>query len=600
MKADDGKRIKALLRFIYGDRAADEVYPKLMDILEEAFPGREAVSPEPSGGSCPITAGDALLIAYGDMLAAGGTEPGTGGPEGPGPEETGLIRLSRFLARRNRGSFSYLHILPFHPYSSDDGFSVIDYRKVDPRFGTWDDIAALGRQFKPVFDFVVNHGSVQSPWFKGFLAREEEYAGWYITRSADYDYSAVVRPRTHPLLSPFTRKDGSGIWVWTTFSADQADYDFSNPRVLLEFVKIFLEYVRRGAKIVRLDAIAYLWKEDGTPCLHHPKTHGVVKLFRAIIDALGLDILILTETNVPHEQNISYFGSRDEAHMVYNFALPPLVLHAAVSGDAGPLRAWARSLPGPERGCLFLNFLASHDGVGLTPAKGLVDEAAFAATLEEARNRGGLISYKASPEGPVPYELNCSYPSISAPESLGPPELRARAFLATQGVLLALSGLPAVYFHSWIGSEAWKEGPGLLGFNRAINRERPPIGGVEKELDDPASFRSHVYRGFNRLLGFRRREAAFNPDVPQQALDAGGAVFALLRGPAPEGRRVLCVQNLASNPAALDLPPGLCPPGGPLPRTLGLEPWETRWVAFGAGETRVLSTAAGDGDSSEL
>jgi sucrose phosphorylase len=606
MKADDEKRIRALLGFIYGDMAADEVYPQLMDILKGALPNREPVSPGKSGGKNPIVAGDALLIAYGDMLAAGspapeagGTAPYTGGPAprkkppagAPGPEETGLIRLSRFLAKRNQGSFSYLHILPFHPYSSDDGFSVIDYREVDSRFGTWDDLAVLGRQFKPVFDFVINHGSVRSPWFKGFLAREEAYSGWYITRPADYDYSAVVRPRTHPLLSPFTRQDGSEIWVWTTFSADQADYDFSNPRLLLEFVKIFLEYARRGAKIVRLDAIAYLWKEDGTPCLHHPKTHGVVKLFRAIIDALDLDLLILTETNVPHEQNISYFGRRDEAHMVYNFALPPLVLHAAVSGDAGPLRAWARGLPGPEEGYLFLNFLASHDGVGLTPAKGLVDDAAFAATLEEARNRGGLISYKASPEGPVPYELNCSYPSITAPESLGPPDLRARAFLSTQGTLLALSGLPAVYFHSWIGSEAWKEGPELLGFNRAVNREKPPIDRVEKELDDPASFRFHVYRGFNRLLEFRRREAAFNPDIPQQVLDAGGAVFALLRGPDPRGRRVLCVQNMASNPAALNLPPGLCPAGDLLPRTISLEAWETRWIAFGGGETQVLSTA---------
>jgi sucrose phosphorylase len=619
MKADAEKRIKGLLCFIYGDRTADEIYPKLMVILEEAFPNREGVSPEKPGGKSAVSAGDALLIVYGDMLAAeenaaGGTEPrGRPSAEAGGGEETGLARLARFLEKWNRGSFSYLHILPFHPYSSDDGFSVIDYREVDRRFGTWDDIDVLGRQFKPVFDFVLNHGSVESPWFKAFLAGDGEYAGWYITRPADYDYSTVVRPRTHPLLSPFTRKDGSKIHVWTTFSADQADYDFSNPRLLLEFVKIFLEYARRGAKIVRLDAIAYLWKEDGTPCLHHPKTHGVVKLFRAIIDALGLDMLILTETNVPHEQNISYFGGRDEAHMVYNFALPPLVLHAAISGDAGPLRAWARSLPGPEQGCLFLNFLASHDGVGLSPARGLVDEAAFAATLREAQNRGGLISYKASPEGPVPYELNCAYPGLTAPESLGPPELRARAFLATQGTLLALSGLPAVYFHSWIGSEAWKEGPELLGFNRAINREKPPIDRVEKELDNPGSFRSLVYRGFNRLLEFRRHEAAFNPDIPQTVLDAEGAVFALLRGPDQRGRRVLCAQNLASSPAALKLPPGLslppelCPPAlgsaatdsglrppgdcppGDSPGAISLEPWETRWIAFGGGgETRSL------------
>jgi sucrose phosphorylase len=383
------------------------------------------------------------------------------------------------------------------------------------------------------------------------------------------------------------------VHVWTTFSADQADYDFSNPRVLLEFVRILLEYAERGGRIVRLDAIAYLWKEDGTACLHHPKTHAVVRLFRAVVDALGLDLLILTETNVPHGQNISYFGEADaaEAHMVYNFALPPLVLHAAISGDAGPLRKWARSLPAPEPGRYFLNFLASHDGVGLTPARGLVDPGAFAATVAEAQKRGALVSYKASPEGPVPYELNCSYASVIAPPSLGPPELRARAFLAAQAVLLALPGLPAVYLHSWIGSEAWKEGPELLGYNRAINREKPPIDRVEAELADPDSFRARVYGLFKRLLKFRREEACFNPDVPHRIVEAPPSVFILLRGPGPGGRWALCAQNLGGMEAAFALPAGF--PAGELPSMeLALKPWETRWlVVEGAAVIKSLSTA---------
>jgi sucrose phosphorylase len=384
--------------------------------------------------------------------------------------------------------------------------------------------------------------------------------------------------------------------VWTTFSADQVDYDFSNPAVLLEFVRIFLEFARRGARIVRFDAIGYLWKEDGHPCIHHPKTHAVVKLFRAVAEALDLDMLILTETNVPHPQNVAYFGAGDEAHMVYNFALPPLVLHSMISADAGPLRAWARTLPspeteGPEKGRLFLNYLASHDGVGVVPAKGLVEDAAFAATIEEARRRGALVNYKDTPEGPVPYELNCNYLSIVAPPSLGSPGLRARAFLAAQAVLFSLSGLPGVYFHSWIGSEAWKEGPELLGYNRAINRERPPIDLVERQLDQPGSLRSLVYHGVNRLLSFRQAEDAFSPAVSQQVLDTGGAVFALLRGPVTSagsaGKRwVLCAQNLGAAPAVVPVHK----PGLPLD-SLDLKPWETRWIALGAGESRELSTA---------
>jgi sucrose phosphorylase len=571
--------IKSLLGFIYGENAAEGVYTDLAGIFEKFFPGRFARFEGGTAGS--VTNKDAMLIAYGDMLAP---------PEGGEPaRETGLSRLEGFLRKRNREAFTYLHLLPFHPYSSDDGFSVIDYRKVDSRFGTWEDIEKLGADFKLVFDFVINHGSVGSSWFKGFLGGESGCEGWYITRPEGYDSSAVVRPRTHPLLTPFIRKDGSTVHVWTTFSADQADYDFSNPKVFLEFMEIFLEYAKRGGRIVRLDAVAYLWKEDGTPCLHHPKTHGMVKLFRAVIDALGLDTLILTETNVPHRENVSYFGRGDEAHMVYNFALPPLVLHAMISADAAPLRSWAGTLPGPETGQRFLNFLASHDGVGLTPVRGgLVDEAAFAETIEEAKRRGALVSYKSTSRGPVPYELNCSYAETVAPPSLGDAALRARAFLASQAVLLSLSGLPAVYFHSWIGSTAWKEGPGLLGYNRAINREKPPLDRVEEELDDPGSFRSLVYEGFGRFLAFRQAEEAFDPGIPQKALDAEGSVFALLRGPDRRGRMALCAENLGPAPAGLEIPAGY----GAVPAAGGvsLEPWETRWIAWGAGGIRDIST----------
>ncbi|MDR0583980.1 MAG: sugar phosphorylase, partial [Treponema sp.] len=523
-----------------------------------------------------VTHKDALLICYGDMLS---------GPaeKSSGDGETALARLDRFLGEYNRGSFTCLHLLPFHPYSSDDGFSVIDYRRVDPRLGCWDDIERLGRFFKMTFDFVINHGSVQSEWFKRFLAGEEKYRNWYLTRSEHYDWSGVVRPRTHPLLTPFDKSDGSKTWVWTTFSADQADYDFSCPELLLEFIGIFLDYIRRGARMLRLDAIAYLWKEDGDACLHHPKTHAMVKLLRAIVDYLDLPVLILTETNVPHAENISYFGGNGdpEAHLVYNFALPPLVLHAAVSGDAAPLRNWAAGLPALPRGNCFLNFLASHDGVGLSPARDLVADAAFAQTIGEAKKRGALVSMKSSAAGPVPYELNCSWADTVAPESLGPPETQARAFLATYAAALAMPGLPAVYFHSWTGSRAWKEGPRLLGYNRAINREKPAIDRLERELAAEGSFRSLVLRGFEKLLAFRSAAPAFDPSSPCRVLESGGGLFALLRGPDSEGESVLCIENFASAEGKID---------SPVLGEIALGGHSLRWIAFNAeGIRRELS-----------
>jgi len=593
----DKSSFSAILAFLYGKEGSENILPELIKIIEENKPWN-------AGGEIPelpFTHKDAFLISYGNMLAAEeGADSGT---------EPGLARLFRFLEKRNKGSFSYLHILPFHPYSSDDGFSVIDYRKVDDRFGSWEDIERFKilsvneGNLKLAFDFVVNHGSVQSEWFKAFLKNEEPCRNWYVTRPADYDYKTVVRPRTHPLLTEFKKSTGESAWVWTTFSADQVDYDFSNPHVLLEFVKILLEYARRGAGIVRLDAIAYLWKEDGTPCLHHPKTHAVVKLFRGIVDYLGLPLLILTETNVPHEENISYFGKTvgdavidtlPEAHMVYNFALPPLVLYAAVSGDAVPLRRWAKTLAlGPKR--YFLNFLASHDGVGLTPARGLLDEKAFTEVLDEAKRRGALISYKSTPQGDIPYELNCSYASIVAPPTMGSVELRARAFLAVHGVLLSLPGLPALYFHSWIGSEAWTEGPGLLGYNRAVNRQKPSGEKVEKELDDSGNFRFHVHRLLNAFLAFRQQEAVFNPDVPQKVLDTdNGSLFVLLRGAAAK-EGALCIENLGNSRvmwkagSETGLPWETRFPAETA--EIVLEPWETRWLVWdSSGRVNSISS----------
>lgn len=591
------RRLQKAVELVYGEDAS-QLFQQIQSLLQA----------EPKGtGKNSFTERDALLITYGDIFRPSDSlsekisgvvvgpgsalEPGTGPSTSAGPD-TGLGTgtggstfsngalpvLTAFLRRWNR-HFTYVHLLPFHPYSSDDGFSVIDYGSVDRRIGTWEDIAELGKHLNVAFDLVINHGSAQSPMFKAFLRNEEPYAHWFLTRPKDYDSSTVVRPRTHPLLTPFVRNDGSTVYVWTTFSADQVDYDFSKTDVLIAFIRIFLDFIHRGAKIIRLDAIAYLWKEDGTPCLHHPKTHGVVKILRAIIDALELDVTILTETNVPHRENISYYGQGDEAHMVYNFALPPLVLHAAVSGDAEPLGRWASSLPPPGEGPIFLNFLASHDGVGLTPAMDLIDPAAFSASIEKAQRRGALVSYKATAQGSIPYELNCSYLSVAAPPELGSPELRSRLFLTTQAVLLALAGLPAVYIHSWIGSEQWAEGPVLLGYNRAINREKPPVDRVERELEEKGSLRSLIYDGFFRLQEFRSREGAFSALAGQVVVPSTGSLFALLRGPDPTGRRVLCLFNFGSQPAQLEIPPLV---GGRLEGTIErLAPYQSRWIAYG-------------------
>jgi sucrose phosphorylase len=519
-------QIRELLEFIYGDKAAtaEGLVLAAMEKWQALVP-RNSKSGNSQGRGSRDSVGqfsekDALLISYGDMIA-----PDPAGPASA-DSQTALGRLGSFVDHHASGLFSYIHILPFCPYSSDDGFSVMDYRIVDPALGIWDDIRSLGRGRKLVFDLVLNHASAQGVWFKRFLAGEKPYDRYFVTRPLDYDSRSVTRPRTHPLISPCRLDDGRIVGLWTTFSADQVDLDFSEPAVLADFVDILLEYAARGARMVRLDAIAYLWKKDGTSCIHLPETHGVVKLFRTVVDALELDMVILTETNVPHEDNMSYFGDGDEAHLVYNFSLPPLTLHAFATGDAGPLSCWAANLKVPAGGTL-LNFLASHDGIGVTPARGLVDD--LGTIITAVKDRGGLVSYKATPEGNVPYELNISWADAVAPVDANADE-RVAALLASYAVACAMDGLPAVYFHSLVGSRSWKEGPGTLGYNRAINRQRPRIGELERDLDTPASMRARTLSGFGSLLVERGRRPAFAPDSPRRVLSETGPVFVLERG----------------------------------------------------------------------
>lgn len=576
---DDFERVEELIGRLYSDAGKEgEARALVREVMDRRREGlRKSGALRGAGEPNPLTERDVFLITYGNTL---------NGREGESP----LAALGQFAAARLSGTVSYVHILPFFPFSSDDGFSVMDYRVVDPALGVWEDVRALGGKFRLAFDLVINHASSRGAWFQGFLKGDPRYEGWFLTRPEEYDASKVVRPRTHPLLTPYVRADGSGVNVWTTFSADQVDLDFSNPAVLAEMLDVFLDYVEKGARIVRMDAIAYLWKEDGHPCLHHPRTHAVVKLFRAVADVLGLDVRLLSETNVPHPENISYFGSGDEAHMVYNFPLPPLTMHSFVVGDASRLSAWARDLRVPP-GCSFLNFLASHDGIGLTPVRGLVDEGDFRETLETEVRRGCLISYKAAPEGPIPYELNASWFDAVADPAL-PEDLRIRAHLASHSIAASLDGMPAVYLHSILGTPNWKEGPAVRGYNRAINRRILDIKDVESDLGDPGSRASRCLAAFRSLYGYRGREPALAPGTPSRVLSREGPVFAILRG--GPGRRLLCAVNVSSRPARFETGEDLGTPGKPydpvsgeevpgdgVPGRLDLPPYGTVWLPLG-------------------
>jgi glycosidase len=539
--------ILARLVALYRDSEGQATYSRLMRLLGEYRPrlasgdGDSAPSGDGTNRPANLTERDAILITYGDQVR----EPG----------EPPLRTLARFCQAHLAGLVSGVHVLPFFPYSSDDGFAVIDYRTVDAPLGTWEDVARLGASFRLMFDAVLNHVSAESAWFRAFLRDDPAYRDYFIVVPEGTDLSQVVRPRALPLTTRVTTPSGEKA-VWTTFSADQIDLNYSNPAVLLEIIDTLLFYVARGAEFIRLDAIAYLWKEIGTTCIHLPRTHHVVQLLRAVLDAVAPHVALVTETNVPHAENVSYFGDgTNEAQMVYNFALPPLVLHAFQTEDARHLAAWAAGLSLPSSQVTFFNFLASHDGIGLNPARGILSEEEIEAMVERTHACGGLVSYKRNPDGTQsPYELNVNYLDALAQGGAeeGIESVVAR-FVAAQAIMLAFVGVPGIYFHSLFGSRGWPEGVEQTGRQRTINRQKCDLAALEDALADPDSLRSRIFRGYAQLLRARAATPAFHPHGAQRVIRAAGGppVFALLRS-APEGvERVLCLHNVSGQPQSV-------------------------------------------------
>ncbi len=550
--AADREGIKTLLSEIYGASAAEDLAEETLDLLEKwGEPIREAGERGPETATetdaLPLSERDSIVITYGDQFH--------------GDEMPPLGYLNRFVSEQLAGYVTGVHILPFFPYTSDDGFSISDYREVNPDMGSWREVSGIAENFRLMADLVLNHCSVHHRWFEAFKRSEEPFKDYFITVEPGTDVSQVFRPRALPLLTSFQTAAGEKL-VWTTFSEDQVDLNFGSPAVYLEMLEVLLYYMAQGVQIIRLDAIAYLWKELGTPCLHHPKTHAMVKLFRLVMDAVAPRSVMITETNVPHAENISYFGSgTDEAHMVYQFSLPPLTLYTFTSEDAEPLRKFAADLSRPGEQVTYFNFLASHDGVGVLPAKGYLSDEQLDAVVQTVKARGGLISYKSTPQGDIPYELNTNYFDAVADPSL-PDDQRVRMFLASQAIMLAMPGVPGIYIHSLIGSGNWPEGVKETGRNRTINRQKLDFEEVAAQLADEDSLRRKVLQGYRNLLVARGRSPAFNPAGVWQVLDAGPRIFAILRlafvkaqeaaeADAGEGPavRVLCLHNVSHEAA---------------------------------------------------
>ncbi|MGB0743769.1 MAG: sugar phosphorylase [Opitutales bacterium] len=472
---------------------------------------------------------DSVLITYADTLKNSG-------------QSSPLEAMNTFARKNLKGAIRCIHLLPFFPWSSDDGFSVIDYRKVDPECGTWDDVQWLGHEFDLMFDVVMNHCSSKSSWFKDFVAGIEPSRHYFLAMDPDGDYSEVVRPRTSPLLTKTRTRDGEAN-VWTTFSPDQVDLNWQNPEVFFEFLDILFLYLSKGMRIARLDAVAFLWKTLGTNCVHLPETHEMVKLFRDVCEIVAPRAIILTETNVPHEENVSYFGGGDEAHMVYQFSLPPLLLHAFTTGSGKYLTKWAMELEPPPEGCTFFNFTASHDGIGVRPVEGILPTAERDKLIRHVEQAGGRVNWRSMPDGSKqPYELNITYYSaLAMPEET---KLGAARFLCSQALALSMRGIPGIYFHSLTATENYLEGVDKTGQNRTINRRKWELPELKEHLK--AGVGKMVFNRYLRMLRRRTEHPAFHPDAPQEVFNVNPGLFVHKRTSLDGEETVFCIFNLTA------------------------------------------------------
>jgi sucrose phosphorylase len=535
------RRLATHLQFIYPDLSGDEATELLESIVSIMRFHEHVACPVPHHS--PWTQRDSIVITYGNTMIEDGTAP--------------LRTLHRFLCNHLKGYITGVHILPFFPWSSDDGFAVIDYLSVDEALGDWSDISTIASEFTLMSDLVVNHCSSRSFWFENFQKCIDPGKDYFVEESPDTLLHDVVRPRVSPLLRATETADGER-YVWCTFSHDQIDLDFRNPAVLLEFVRIIRFYLDRGVKIFRLDAVAFLWKEIGTRCINLPQTHEIVRLFRTIIEHHDPEAVIITETNIPNRENLSYFGNANEAHVIYNFSLPPLLLYTLASGNCTCLRSWLMSMPPAQQGTAYLNFIASHDGIGLRPAEGLLDNEEIDRLAALMERFGGRISWRSiGPDVRRPYEINIAlydaFRGTMKDDGALSGELQFARFLCAHTIMLGLEGIPAFYIHSFLGTENDYRRMESSGHNRAINRRQWALPDLEAALGDSQRHHGRVLESLQRLLEIRQQQPAFHPNAVQFTLQLREAVFGFWRQSIDREQSLFCLHNVSDEPQVVPL-----------------------------------------------
>ncbi len=535
------KRLKAHIEKIYGKSESELILKNILAVFADIQPAFENADDQSPATQLEEEWGqkDIYLITYGNSILSDGRMP--------------LEVLLEFLNKYLKGVVTTVHVLPFFPYSSDDGFAVIDYKQVNPDLGDWQDIKNISKHFDLMADLVINHISSQSKWFQQFINNKKPGCDYFIQAEDQEALAKVVRPRASKLLQAVETKAGAKQ-VWCTFSPDQVDLDFSNPAVLLEFIEILKFYMQQGVRVIRLDAIAFLWKSIGTTCINLPETHEIVKVFRLLIERYFPRAIFVTETNIPNMENLKYFGNSNEAHIIYNFSLPPLLLHAMWSGTSEHLVRWSMSLPPAPRNCTYLNFTASHDGIGLRPLEGILDDETTDALAEGMKKFGGEVSTRSiTSAGERPYEINITWMDAMQGTASGKDALQVQRFLCSQIIMLGLEGIPAFYIHSLLAGENDYEKFSQTNHKRSINRGQWNFDELEKMFSDYTSKNCKVFHDLKRIISIRGKQAAFHPSATQFTLHLGKNIFGFWRQSVDREQSIFAIHNVTNTQQELYL-----------------------------------------------
>ena len=564
------KKISSILRTIYkpslNERDIDHLKDQIIQIIKK-------FNQNNSKKKLTISEKTSLVICYGDNVNSN--------------QKSSIQVFQNFFKKNLKKYFNAIHFLPFYPSSSDSGFAVKDHYKIEKRIGSWSDIKKISKSSHVMADIVINHSSARGLWFKNFLKKKRPGKDYFLTVNSKFNTSKVVRPRDHKLLKKIDIF-GKSDFLWRTFSADQIDLDFKNPSVLLRFIKIMVHLVSNGVTIFRLDAIAYLWKKNGTNCINLKQTHEIVKLLRLISNLLNVETIIITETNLPEKENLSYFGKNDEANWIYNFSLPPLLIHAFLFENSSYLNKWSKKLPNAKFQNSYLNFIASHDGIGMRPTEGILNERSLNNFLKRLKKNGSKFSYrKIQNKSKKVYEANITvFDALKKSDADPNGKFFLERYIAAHAIMISFEGVPAIYFNSLFGKSNDEAKYVITGNNRDINRYKWSYENITKKLNNKNSKQSIFYQNLGKLLEIKRKQKAFHPNAKRLNINLGSKLFCFKRTSLDKKQTIISITNCSS----VDQYPKLNkkyskwkniinPKINSLNKSFKLKPFETMWLS---------------------